>query len=63
MAKIKAFKAIRPKKEMADKVASLPYDVFSREEAKEYVKDKPYSFLKIDRPETFFDDNFDMYSQ
>ena len=52
MAVIKPFKCIRPAKEYASSVAALPYDVYSREEACEEVKDKPLSFLNIDRAET-----------
>ncbi|MBP5184283.1 MAG: DUF1015 domain-containing protein [Lachnospiraceae bacterium] len=62
MATVKPFRCIRPAVEMAKDVAALPYDVYSREEAKEAVKGKPYSFLNIDRPETQFDPDFDMYS-
>lgn len=62
MAVIKPFKAIRPKKGLEDKIAALPYDVYNRQEAKEAVKDNTLSFLNIDRPETQFDDDFDMYS-
>jgi uncharacterized protein (DUF1015 family) len=51
MAKIKAFKAIRPEENLANKVAALPYDVMNYEEAKEMVKGNPYSFLHIDRAE------------
>ncbi len=63
MAVIKPFAAIRPSAEKADKIAALPYDVYNRQEAKEAVKGNPDSFLNIDRPETQFPDDFDMYSQ
>ena len=63
MAVIKPFTAIRPSAEKADRIAALPYDVYNRQEAKEAVKGNPDSFLNIDRPETQFPDNFDMYSQ
>ena len=62
MATIKPFKSVRPKKGLEDKIAALPYDVYNRAEAKEAVKGNPLSFLNIDRPETQFDDDFDMYS-
>lgn len=62
MAKIRPFKAVRPKEGLENKIAALPYDVYNRQEAKEAVKDNPLSFLNIDRPETQFDDEFDMYS-
>lgn len=51
MATIRAFKAYRPDEKLVTKVAALPYDVMSTEEAKEIVKDNPYSFLHIDKPE------------
>lgn len=62
MAVIKPFMAIRPKEGLEDRIAALPYDVYNRAEAKEAVKDNSLSFLNIDRPETQFDDDFDMYS-
>lgn len=63
MAVVKSFKCVRPVKELAEQVASLPYDVYDRKEAKAVVSGKPYAFLNIDRPETAFDDSFDMYSK
>ena len=62
MAVIKPFKAYRPKKGLEDKIAALPYDVYSREEACEAVKGKPLSFLNIDRAETQFDSSVDTYA-
>lgn len=63
MAIVKSFKCVRPRENMAEQVASLPYDVYDRKEAKAVVAGKPYAFLNIDRPETAFDDDFDMYSK
>lgn len=62
MADIKPFKAIRPQAAKAAQIAALPYDVYNRKEAKEEVEKHPFSFLKIDRPETQFPENIDMYS-
>ncbi len=62
MAIIRPFKGYRPDKSVVDKVAALPYDVYKRSEAKAEVQKCPQSFLRIDRPETNFDDDFDMYS-
>lgn len=61
MATIKAFECIKPTKELAKEVAALPYDVYNREEAREAVKGKKYSFLRIDRAETQFDSSVDTY--
>ena len=63
MAKIRAFKALRPTAEMADKIAALPYDVYSSREARKIVEEHPFSFLKIDRAETQFPEEVDMYSR
>lgn len=61
MADVKPFYCIRPNKDVAKRVAALPYDVYSRQEAKEEARKDPLSFLNIDRPETQFEDNFNMY--
>ena len=41
MAVFRPFKAVRPKREYAARVAALPYDVMSSGEAREMVKDDP----------------------
>lgn len=51
MSVLRPFRAIRPTKENAHKVAALPYDVMNSEEAKEMAKDKPWSFLHVDKAE------------
>ncbi len=56
------FPCIRPVPERAAEVAALPYDVFDRGQAAAYVKDRPLSFLNIDRPETQFPAEQDMYA-
>lgn len=61
MAQIRPFKCIRPREELASRIAALPYDVYNREEAKKEVGKNPLSFLKIDRAETQFDDTVDTY--
>lgn len=63
MAVVKPFVCVRPKESLVSEVAALPYDVYNRKEAKEAVSGKPLSFLNIDRPETQFDDSYDMYSK
>ena len=60
---IRPFKGVRPAEDLASFVAALPYDVYNRKEAKEVVAQNPLSFLKIDRAETMFPDDTDMYSQ
>ena len=62
MAVVRPFKAVRPAPEAVSKVASLPYDVYSRAEAAAAVMGNPLSFLNIDRPETMFEPDHDMYA-
>lgn len=62
MVLIRPFRALRPRTDLADKVAALPYDVYSRSEAREKVEGDSYSFLRIDRPETQFEEECDMYA-
>ena len=62
MANIIPFRAVRPRADLAEKIAALPYDVYSREEAREVVKGDDYTFLRIDRPETQFPEDYDMYA-
>ena len=63
MAVVKPFKALRPKKEIGELVASVPYDVVDKEEAREYVKDNPLSFLRVTRAEIELPDEIDVYSK
>lgn len=55
MALFQAFRAVRPAEGKAEKVAALPYDVVSREEAREIGEKNPYSFLHVDRAEMDLD--------
>ncbi|MBD5453661.1 MAG: DUF1015 domain-containing protein, partial [Lachnospiraceae bacterium] len=62
MADIIPFKALRPRTDLVEKIAALPYDVYSREEARKKVTGDEFSFLRIDRPETQFPEDYDMYA-
>lgn len=59
---VKPFAAVRPTASVADQVAALPYDVYDRAEAVAAVDGEPLSFLNIDRPETQFSADADMYA-
>lgn len=59
---VKPFAAVRPTASVADQVAALPYDVYDRAEAVAAVDGEPFSFLNIDRPETQFSADVDMYA-
>ena len=61
MAIVKPFQCVRPNKEEASLVAALPYDVYNRKEACEITAENPKSFLNIDRPETQFSQETDIY--
>lgn len=61
MAKLRPFSCVRPRENLAERIAALPYDVVNREEATMIVKENSYSFLKIDRAETQLDPSVDMY--
>lgn len=61
MAIVKPFICIRPAEDKADKVASLPYDVYNRQEARREAGSNPIAFLNIDRADTLFPDDVDMY--
>lgn len=63
MAVIRAFKAIRPRKDLAFKVAALPYDVMNSDEAREEAKGNEYSFLHIDKAEIDLDKNIGIYDE
>lgn len=62
MADIIPFQAIRPRADLAERIAALPYDVYNKKEAREAVKGDEYTFLRIDRPETQFPEGHDMYA-
>ena len=62
MATIRPFKGVRPSPAVASQIADLPYDVMNSLEAREMVKDRPLSFLRIDRPELNFPVGHDLYS-
>ncbi|MBR6230028.1 MAG: DUF1015 domain-containing protein [Eubacterium sp.] len=61
MADIKPFRCVRPREDLASRVAALPYDVYNRAEAKVEVEREPLSFLAIDRAETSLPDEVDTY--
>lgn len=63
MTMIRPFCGIHPAPSLAAAIAALPYDVYHRAEATEIVQKNPYSFLKIDRAETQFPPDTDMYSE
>lgn len=63
MAILKAFRGLRPPKEIVSKVASRPYDVLNSEEARLEVKDNDQSLLHIVKPEIDLPVGTDDHSQ
>ncbi len=62
MAKITPFKGLRPVQELAQEVATLPYDVVNVEEARAY-KDEPYHFYHVTRSEIDLPEGIDVHSR
>lgn len=63
MITIKPFRGLRPKEELAEQVASPPYDVLSSDEAKQMAQTNPLSFLHINKPEIDLPENTNPYSE
>ncbi|MDY0082578.1 MAG: DUF1015 family protein [Ignavibacteriaceae bacterium] len=63
MAVIRPFNALRPTKEKSELVASVPYDVVNREEAANFAKGNPLSYLHITRSEIDLPDVENVYSK
>lgn len=61
MAVVRPFKGIRPKIGLEKQIASLPYDVMNREEAKQMAAGNPKSFLNIGRAEINLEDELSAY--
>jgi uncharacterized protein (DUF1015 family) len=51
MAILKAFRGLRPPKDIARDLASRPYDVLNSKEARIEAEGNPYSLLHIIKPE------------
>ena len=62
MAKIRAFRGVRPVKDLADKIAELPYDVVSLPEVIEIAGKNPYNFYHVTRSEMDLAPGTDPYS-
>lgn len=62
MAIIKPFPGLRPRPELAARVAAPPYDVLSAKEARVLADGNPYSFLRVNKAELEFPDTVNPYS-
>ncbi len=63
MAIFKPFKAFRPKPELAEKVASKPYDVLNSQEARIEAAGNDLSFLHIGKPEIDLPEDINLYDE
>lgn len=63
MSIIKPFRALRPPKELAEKVSALPYDVMNVAEACDMAAGNPNSFLHISRPEIDLSPDIDPHDE
>jgi uncharacterized protein (DUF1015 family) len=62
VATIRPFRAMRPRPSDASRVAAVPYDVVTTEEARAQAADNPLSFLRVSRPELELPPGADPYS-
>ena len=61
MAVVKPFRGLRPTRDLAEKVASPPYDVINSAEARELAKNNSISFLHVNKPEIDLPPDTDIY--
>ena len=62
MATLHPFRALRPRPDAAARIAAVPYDVVTTEEARAQADDNPLSFLRVSRPELELPPGTDPYS-
>ncbi len=62
MAVVKPFRGLRPAPALAEKVASLPYDVMDSEEARQITRENPLSFLRVTKSEVDLDPGVDVHA-
>ncbi len=62
MLKVRAFRGLSPKPELAPEVACVPYDVVNREEAAALTAGNPHSLMHVDRAEIDLPPGTDPYS-
>lgn len=58
---LKPFRGLRPRRELASRVASHPYDVVNRREAAAMAGNNPLSFFHINKPEIDLPDSVDLH--
>lgn len=63
MAQLKAFKGLRPTKDIVKKLASRPYDVLNSAEARIEANGNPFSLLRVTKAEIDLPEGIDEHSQ
>lgn len=59
--RLNPFRAVRPRPDLAARVASVPYDVVNRAEAAELARGNPHSFLHVGRSDIDLPEDVDPY--
>ena len=59
--RLNPFRAVRPRPDLADQVAAVPYDVVNRAEAAELARGNPHSFLHVGRSDIDLPEDVDPY--
>ena len=62
MSTVRPFRGLRSRPDIAQKVASPPYDVLNTKEARAMAEGNPFSFLRVNKSELEFDDSINPYS-
>jgi uncharacterized protein (DUF1015 family) len=57
MSKIRPFRGYRPRPDVAADVASPPYDVLDRDEARELIERRPKTFMRVLRADALLDES------
>lgn len=60
---VKPFRGLRPRAGLASKIASLPYDVLSSEEARMLAEGDPHTFLHVVKAEIDLDPSIDAHDE
>ena len=59
--RLRAFRGLRPRADIASRIPSLPYDVLDASEARNLAEGDPYSFLHVLKPEIDLDPGISPY--
>jgi len=60
---VRPFRGLRPRADLAENIASPPYDVLNSEEARELANGNPDSFLHVIKPEIDLDPGIDPHNE